>query len=59
MPTYHEYHQCRQCGFKIVQVPVWHRHWGTNKRGFCSVGCEQVYEELKQMALRAAKNNPF
>lgn len=45
---------CRQCGFVIVEKD---RYMHAQHRGFCTPGCEEVYDAIHEMEYREAEKD--
>ena len=46
--------RCKQCGFQIVSSE---RNEDASKHGFCSDGCEDVYQAIKEQIRHEAEKD--
>lgn len=47
-----EIKRCRQCGLVIVEKD---RYMHVQNRGFCCPGCEEAYDDIREMEYAAAR----
>jgi len=46
---------CRQCGFEIIEGSDRPENRQAERRGFCTAGCREAYERMREIESDAAR----